>query len=150
MSPNATTVAGTPSTRSCGATSSSTCCPDRPTPTRRPHFAAEARALAGLNHRNVVATYDTGVDGDGSSYRVDELAAGKPLDPGAVDDKFRVSFATQIARAIADAHGRGLVHGALTSGSVLVDDEGRVKVRGLQLPDPRRTRRAASGSTSTR
>jgi serine/threonine protein kinase len=98
------------------------------------HFTAEARALAGLNHRNIVATYDTGVDGDGTAYRVDELAAGKPVDPGAVDDKYRVSFATQIARAIADAHGRGLVHGSLTSGQVLVDDEGRLKIRGLQLP----------------
>ena len=98
-------------------------------------FTAEARALAGLNHRNIVATYDTGLDGDGSSYRVDELAAGAPLDPGDVDDRYRVSFATQIARAIADAHARGLVHGSLHSGNVLVDDEGRLKVRGLRLPD---------------
>lgn len=98
------------------------------------HFAAEARALAGLTSRNVVATYDTGIDGDGSSYRVEELAAGTPLDPTQVADDRRVSYATQIARALADAHSRNLVHGALSSGFVLVDDEGRVKVRGLRLP----------------
>lgn len=105
-------------------------------PEAKEHFSAEARALAGLNHRNVVATYDTGLDGDGSSYRVDELPGGHPLDTGAVDDDMRVSFATQIARALADAHSRDLVHGSLTSGDVLVNEEGRVKVRGLRLPDP--------------
>lgn len=98
------------------------------------HFAAEARALAGLPHRNVVATYDTGVDTDGASYRVDELPDGAPLDPGGVADAQRVSFATQIARGMAEAHARGLLHGSLTSGSVLVHDDGRVKVCGLQLP----------------
>lgn len=98
------------------------------------HFSAEARALAGLPHRNVVATYDTGIDGDGSSYRVDELPDGAPLDPGSVDDARRVSFATQLARGVAEAHARGLLHGSLTSGSVLVHDDGRVKVCGFQLP----------------
>ncbi len=98
------------------------------------HFAAEARALAGLPHRNVVATYDTGIDADGASYRVDELPDGAPLDPGGVDDNRRVSFAIQIARAIAEAHHRGLLHGSLSSGSVLVHEDGRVKVCGLQLP----------------
>ncbi len=100
------------------------------------HFAAEARSLARLNHRNVVATYDTGVDGDGTSYRVDELAGGEPLDLSAVANQRRLAYAVQIARAIADAHDRGLIHGRLTSSSVLVDDEGRVQVRGLRLPPP--------------
>lgn len=100
----------------------------------RDHFAAEARALASLPHRNVVATYDTGVDADGASYRVDELPDGAPLDPSTVSDDRRVSFATQIARGIAEAHSRGLLHGSLTSGSVLVHDDGRVKVCGLYLP----------------
>ena len=99
-------------------------------------FEAEARALASLNHRNVVATFDTGVDGDGTTYRVDELAAGEPLDTSAVGDRHRVSFASQTARALADAHAGGLAHGRLTSGDVLVTDEGRLKVRGLRLPDP--------------
>ncbi len=106
----------------------------RAEPEAKAHFGAEARALAGLNHRNVVATYDTGLDGDGSSYRVDELPGGHPLDTSAVHEDMRVSYATQIARAIADAHARDLVHGSLTSGDVLVNEEGRVKVRGLRLP----------------
>ncbi len=98
------------------------------------HFALEARALAGLPHRNVVATYDTGVDVDGASYRVDELPDGAALDPATVNDSQRVSYATQIARAVAEAHTRGLLHDALTSGSVLVHEDGRIKVRGFYLP----------------
>ncbi len=98
------------------------------------HFEAEARALGGLPHRNVVATYDTGIDTDGTSFRIDELPDGAALEPGAVDDARRVSYATQIARAVAEAHACGLLHGSLTSGSVLVNEDGRVKVRGFQLP----------------
>jgi tRNA A-37 threonylcarbamoyl transferase component Bud32 len=99
-------------------------------------FAAEARSLARLNHRNVVATYDTGIDGDGTSYRVDENAGGEPLDLTAVANERRVSYAVQITTAMTDAHDRGLIHGRLTSGNVLVNDEGRVQVRGLRLPHP--------------
>lgn len=98
------------------------------------HFTAEARCLASLNHRNVVATFDTGIDGDGTSYRVDELAGGAPLDAARVTDAQRVNFALQIARAVAAAHDKGLVHGQLTAASVLVVDNSRLKVRGLQLP----------------
>ena len=118
------------------ATSSCTSSGPTPTPTPRPTSPPKRASLARLNHRNIVATYDTGVDGDGTSYRVDELAGGAPLDLTAVADQRRLAYAVQIARAIADAHDRGLIHGALTSSSVLVDDEGRVQVRGLRLPPP--------------
>ncbi|MEY2472054.1 MAG: eukaryotic-like serine/threonine-protein kinase [Actinomycetota bacterium] len=103
-------------------------------PEARDHFTAEARSLARLNHRNIVCTYDTGVDGDGTSYRVDELAGDAPLDLGAIADEHRVAYALQIIQAIADAHDAGLVHGELTSHSVLVDDAGRIQLRGLRLP----------------
>jgi hypothetical protein len=98
------------------------------------HFTAEARTLARLNHRNVVSTYDTGVDGDGTGYRVDELSGGRPVDLHGVDDAHRLSYARQITQALADAHDVGLVHGSLSSANALVDDEGRVQVRGLRLP----------------
>jgi tRNA A-37 threonylcarbamoyl transferase component Bud32 len=100
------------------------------------HFTAEARTLARLNHRNIVATYDTGVDGDGTSYRVEALAGGTELDLDDVEARHRLSYALQIAQAIADGHAIGLVHGSLTSASALVDEEGRLQVRGLRLPRP--------------
>jgi serine/threonine protein kinase len=103
-------------------------------PEAKEHFTAEARSLARLNHSNIVCTYDTGVDGDGTSYRVDELAVGPALDLNTVDDQRRVPYALQIIRAIADAHDAGLAHGSLGSSSVLIDDTGRVQLRGLRLP----------------
>ena len=103
-------------------------------PEAKEHFTAEARSLARLNHSNIVCTYDTGVDGDGTSYRVDELAGGAALDLTSVEPHRRVPYALQIVRAIADAHDAGLAHGALSSSSVLVDDGGRVQLRGLRLP----------------
>ena len=100
------------------------------------HFTDEARSLARLNHRNIVCTYDTGVDGDGTSYRVDEMAGDATLELATVPDDHRVSYATQIIQAISDAHHAGLVHGQLGSSSVLIDDTGRVQLRGLRLPHP--------------
>ncbi|HUR78896.1 MAG TPA: protein kinase [Acidimicrobiales bacterium] len=105
-------------------------------PAAKEHFTAEARTLARLNHRNVVATYDTGVDGDGTSYRVDELPGGQPLELASIDESFRLSCALQTVRAVDDAHGVGLVHGALSSASILVDGEARVQVGGFRLPAP--------------
>jgi serine/threonine protein kinase len=103
-------------------------------PHAKEHFTAEARSLARLNHRNIVCTYDTGVDGDGTSYRVDELAGGAALDLDNVDDHLRVPCALQIVRAVSDAHSAGLAHGALGSTSVLLEETGRVQLRGLRLP----------------
>jgi hypothetical protein len=105
-------------------------------PDAKEHFTAEARSLARLNHRNIICTYDTGVDGDGTSYRVDELAGGAPLDLDGVAAQQRVACALQIARAVSDAHDAGLAHGALSSSSALMDETGRVQLRGLRLPPP--------------
>jgi hypothetical protein len=112
-------------------------------------FTAEARSLAALNHRHVVATFDTGVDGDGSSYRVDELPSGDPLDFDAVDENRRVSYATQIAMAITDAHSHGLAHGALNSSCVLCGDAGRVKVVGIHRADPDDVARAQAADVAS-
>ena len=45
---------------------------------RRARFELEARALAALNHSNIVAVYDVGQD-DGRAYIVSELVEGESL-----------------------------------------------------------------------
>src|SRR5580692_2865179 len=47
-------------------------------PSRRQRFEQEARAVAALNHPNIVAIYDVGAEGS-VSYIVSELVDGEPL-----------------------------------------------------------------------
>src|SRR5437870_3653514 len=47
-------------------------------PNRRARFEQEARALGALNHPNIVAVYDTGVE-NGQAYIVSELVDGESL-----------------------------------------------------------------------
>src|SRR5436305_709466 len=47
-------------------------------PLRRQRFEAEARAVAALNHPNIVAIYDVGAE-NGALYIVTELIEGQPL-----------------------------------------------------------------------
>ncbi|MGA9161270.1 MAG: protein kinase [Actinomycetota bacterium] len=95
-------------------------------------FRREARAAAGLSHPNVVAVFDTGSDG-GTHFIVTELVEGEtlaerlsrtgPLPPAEV-----VAVAVDICRALAAAHGRGLIHRDIKPGNVMLLPDGRVKV----------------------
>lgn len=92
-------------------------------------FYKEARALAALDHRNIVAATDFGQLRDGSPYLAMELVQGISLHDLA---HTRVTFplvwavTDRILSALAHAHARGIVHGDLKPSNVLVerrDDE---------------------------
>jgi eukaryotic-like serine/threonine-protein kinase len=95
-------------------------------------FGREARAAAALNHPNIVAVFDSGVDGD-LHYLVMEYVEGQSLaemlrrerrlGPRRVTEVGR-----QVCQALAAAHAAGLVHRDITLGNVLVDPAGLVKV----------------------
>jgi eukaryotic-like serine/threonine-protein kinase len=95
-------------------------------------FGREARAAAALNHPNIVAVFDSGVDGD-LQYLVMEYVEGqslagllrreRPLGPRRVAEAGR-----QVCQALAAAHAAGLVHRDITPANVLVDPAGLVKV----------------------
>src|SRR4051794_823786 len=81
--------------------------PDRLTP-----FEQEARAAGALSHPNVLAVYDVGTD-NGVPYLVAELLDGEPLRETLarpLAPRKALDYATQIARGLAGAHERGIVH----------------------------------------
>ena len=100
-------------------------------PGRLRRFEQEARAVASLNHPNILSVYDVGVEA-GAPYLVFELLEGESLrsrlEREAVPQRKAADWAVQIAHALAAAHDRGIVHRDLKPENVFVTREGRVKV----------------------
>ena len=94
-------------------------------------FEQEARAAAALNHPNVVAVFDVGVEADGP-YVVSELLEGETLGDalarGALSRRAALDLATQTARGLAAAHQRGIVHRDLKPENIFVTADGRAKI----------------------
>ncbi|MBK6514605.1 MAG: serine/threonine protein kinase [Polyangiaceae bacterium] len=116
----------------------------------RARLVREARAVAKLDHPNIVAVYDVG-EHDGAPYVVMELVEGRSLrsligDAG-VAPKQRVNILIEVARALAVAHDAGIVHRDIKPENVLVRPDGRVKV--VDFGIARRTRNAADPSAPT-
>ena len=104
-------------------------------------FLREARAVAALDHPNIVRAYDVASEGEGASatyYLVMELVVGRSLydlvkreGPVAPD---RVGYiGRETARGLAHAHAAGIVHRDVKPGNVLLADSGAVKVTDLGL-----------------
>jgi eukaryotic-like serine/threonine-protein kinase len=85
-------------------------------------FEQEARAIAALNHPNICVLHDIGPD-----YLVMEYIEGKPL-PGKLPPEEAVRFAIQIASALEEAHGRGILHRDLKPGNILLTAKGSIKL----------------------
>jgi serine/threonine protein kinase len=83
----------------------------------RGRFEREAQAVAALSHPNILAIHDFGIEGD-VAYSVTELLEGETLrarlSGSPLHSRKAVDFALQIARGLAAAHERGIVHRDLT------------------------------------
>jgi tRNA A-37 threonylcarbamoyl transferase component Bud32 len=94
-------------------------------------FDREARAAASLSHRNVVAVFDSGVDG-GSRFIVMERISGRTLSEvlgeGPLPVERVVEIALGVAKALGAAHARGVVHRDVKPSNVMVGDDWQVKV----------------------
>jgi len=94
-------------------------------------FEQEARAVAALNHPNVMSVHDIGAQ-DATHYIVTELLEGKTLrerlKSGALTSSRTAEYATQIAHGLAAAHEKGIVHRDLKPENLFVTKDGRIKI----------------------
>src|SRR5229473_971853 len=94
-------------------------------------FEQEARAVAALNHPNILAVFDIGQH-NGSPFLVSELLEGESLravlDRGALPQRKTIEYGVQIAHGLAAAHEKGIVHRDLKPENVFVTKDGRIKI----------------------
>jgi len=100
-------------------------------PGRLARFQREARAIAALNHANIVTIHSV-EEVDDIHFLTMELIEGRSLDQlipkGGLPVERVLDIAIAIADALAAAHEKGIVHRDLKPANVMVTDEGRVKV----------------------
>ena len=98
---------------------------------RLARFEREAKAVAKLDHPNILAIHDFGTD-QGVTYAVTELLDGQNLrqsiPPTGMPWQKVVEMGAAIADGLAAAHGKGIVHRDLKPENVFVTSDGRVKV----------------------
>jgi serine/threonine-protein kinase len=95
-------------------------------------FRREARAVAQLSHPNIVTVIDRGED-EGRQYIVFEYVEGENLKQllertGPMPVRDALLLALQAARALAFAHGRGLIHRDVKPQNVLLNADGQAKM----------------------
>jgi len=100
-------------------------------PERLARFRREARAVAALNHPNVVTLYSV-EEHDGIHFLTMELVEGVSLDrriaSGGLPVEQIIEIASALAEALAAAHEKGIVHRDLKPANVMITNEGRVKI----------------------
>ena len=100
-------------------------------PERRARFEREAQAVASLSHPNVLAIHDTGTH-DGQMFVVTELLEGETLaarlKAGPLPVRKALDVAVQIARGLAAAHDKQVVHRDLKPDNLFLIRDGRVKI----------------------
>jgi eukaryotic-like serine/threonine-protein kinase len=104
-------------------------------------FLREARAVARLNHPNVISGIDVG-EHEGVRYFVMEYASGLTVGEilkrgGAMDESRVAKVALQIARALEHAHEAGLVHRDVKPDNILITKNGTAKLCDLGLAKDR-------------
>ncbi|MEM7476848.1 MAG: serine/threonine-protein kinase, partial [Planctomycetota bacterium] len=100
-------------------------------------FQQEAKAIASLNHPNIVRAHD--IDNEGNThYIVMEYVDGDDLqtivkEEGPLDFERVANYTAQSARGLQHAHDVGLIHRDVKPANVLINSKGKVKLLDLGL-----------------
>jgi serine/threonine-protein kinase len=103
----------------------------------RERFLREARAVARLNHPNIIQGIDVG-DSNGVHYFAMEYIDGPTVGEllkrgGALDEKRAINIVTQIARALQHAFNHGIIHRDIKPDNIMLTREGVAKLCDLGL-----------------
>ena len=115
-------------------------------------FAREARAVAALNHPNILSVYDIGSHED-IHYIVTELLQGETLrdtlSRGALPPRRATEYAIQIAQGLSAAHDKGIVHRDLKPENLFITKDGGVKILDFGLAKEKQTTTLGDGDADT-
>ncbi len=100
-------------------------------PDRVERFEREAKAVAQLDHANILAIHDFGTK-DGFTYSVTELLEGENLRQriplGGIGWQKTAEIAASVADGLAAAHSKGIIHRDLKPENIYLCADGRVKI----------------------
>lgn len=101
----------------------------------RERFLQEARAAGRLSHAGIVTIFDAAEDPETREpFLVMEYVRGEPLSKvlreagGKFPAENALSFALEIAEALAYAHSQGVIHGDIKPANILITHEGHAKI----------------------
>ncbi len=116
---------------------------------RRARFEREAKAVAALNHPNIVTLHSI-EESDGVHFITMELVRGKTLAERLPRNGFPLEqffeVAIPLTDGVATAHQRGITHRDLKPSNVMLTDEGQIKILDFGLAKLSREIPGAGGS----
>ncbi len=102
-------------------------------------FEAEAKAMARLNHPNLIGVYDFG-EVNGMLYIIMEYVAGKSIYHSAygktIDPKEAIRLVTGVCNGLAHAHENGIIHRDIKPSNILLDAQAEPKIGDFGLASP--------------
>ncbi len=121
-------------------------------PERLARFRREAKALAQLDHPNIVTIHSV-EESEGIHFLTMQLVEGLPLDhlipQGGLPIEQIVEIASAMGDALAAAHEKGIVHRDLKPANVMLSNDGRVKVLDFGLAKDIRTANFADATMTS-